>query len=113
MAHWLNNDSVHYFESDFSMCFKFVIPSFSKLIIIFFFADKLKDERTIEVLNAGCKDSATGEMKSASGVAVFDPENPGQLTVGFKTPPKDNNKPNCKFLSFPLFSYSMRRKSPQ
>ena len=59
------------------------------------FSDKLKDERTIEVLNAGCKDSATGEMKSASGIAVFDPEKPGQLSVGFKTPPKDNSKPNC------------------
>jgi len=57
----------------------------------------LRDDKSISVLNAGCKTNSAGEvgeLKSANGVAVFDPEKPGQLTVGFRTPPKDNNNPN-------------------
>ena len=67
--------------------------------IIDYFSDTLRDERSINVVNAGCKTNGqgeVGEMKSANGVAVFDPEKPGQLSVGFRTPPKDNNSPNCK-----------------
>jgi len=57
----------------------------------------LRDENSIDVLNSGCKVDAHGTRSSAEGVAVFDADKPGQLTVGFGgNVPKDNNTPNCK-----------------